>query len=330
MNRPKKRRLRTKPCRFLDLQIDLVQGGQARSGEVSGRVHSDANAVCAAAPMAGRGGFDVPHDQMADDQMADGSGSPDSPPLAGADIPPLAGVSLESPPWLKDQLTSGAGVHYPCQASDPLFPFPSKTVGKLFWWLETASASLSREDRRTLLAMLQDPEFETVDLRNQSLDSIIAFRSFFPQKEPEKIVCKQKQVFHQRRNELTGESSVRTKIRNIHIDYYSLVEVINRTLHDPVYKKHSDRGGPRVPTGIGVREFNESNMARNARLYAGRQPLSLVLRDVFYRVGDIVQANPEGVQALYRIERLFHRAADDNEIQMWASLRYCDSQTIVY
>jgi hypothetical protein len=137
-------------------------------------------------------------------------------------------------------------------------------------------------------------------------------------------------VFHQRRNELTGESSVRTKIRNIHIDYYSLVEVINRTLHDPVYKKHSDRGGPRVPTGIGVREFNESNMARNARLYAGRQPLSLVLRDVFYRVGDIVQANPEGVQALYRIERLFHRAADDNEIQMWASLRYCDSQTIVY
>jgi hypothetical protein len=110
-------------------------------------------------------------------------------------------------------------------------------------------------------------------------------------------------------------------MRNTTIDYYSLVDKINYALHDPIHAKYSDRAGPRLPSGIGVREFNESNFARNANLVAGKNPLCLMLGGEIYKVGDTVGTDLANDYRAYRIEKLFHRAAQDNEIKMWAALR---------
>jgi hypothetical protein len=228
----------------------------------------------------------------------------------------------EIPPWFKDQLASdGEQRSYPCLASDDLFPFPSKTVGEFYFWLESNDNGLGRKGRRSLLKMLQSPDFNAKELHGYSLDGIESFRSLFPQQKPEKVKCKQRLVFHQKRNEVTGSASVRTEMRNTTIDYYSLVDKINYALHDPIHAKYSDRAGPRLPSGIGVREFNESNFARNANLVAGKNPLCLMLGGEIYKVGDTVGTDLANDYRAYRIEKLFHRAAQDNEIKMWAALR---------
>ena len=230
--------------------------------------------------------------------------------------------ATEIPPWFKDQLTSDDNAQeYPCLASDDLFPFPSKTVGELYFWLESGDNGLSRKSRRSLLKMLQSPDFDPKELAGYSLENLESFRCLFPQQKPEKITCSQRLVFHQKRNEVTGEASVRTVRKNISLDYYSLVEKVNYALHDPVHHKYSDQGGPRLPSGIGVREFNESNFARNANLLAGETPLSLLLREEMYYVGDTVEIELSDGRRVYRIEKLFHRAAQNHEIEMWATLR---------
>lgn len=226
------------------------------------------------------------------------------------------------PPWFKDQLASDWEQRsYPCPASDDLFPFPSKTVGEFFFWLESEDNGLSRKGRRSLLRMLQGPDFDTRELQGYSLDKLESFRSLLPQQKAEKVTCKQRLVFHQKKNEETGFASVRTVMKNTTVNYYSLVEKMNYALHDPVHAQYSDRAGPRLPSGIGVREFNESNFARNANLVAGNNPLSLMLRGDIYNVGDTVETDLANDYRAYRIERLFHRAAQDHEIQMWAALR---------
>ena len=166
------------------------------------------------------------------------------------------------------------------------FPFPNASIGFLFFWLESCHM-LSRDRKRALLKMLQDPDFDVNELTNVSLDKIESYRNRFPQQKPEVISCNQTHILQSRKNK--SIESNRTVQRPVTIDYYSLTEHVNRAINNPTLMKYMKFNIPEKTQGP-IYEFYQSSMARNAMLFAGKEPLHFYNeKGDNFRVGQIVE-----------------------------------------